>query len=149
MPQPNTSITRSTHLTLVFLCIFILAFFPGFLHFLLKLPLYPFRLVFPSASSTPPLALSPICPSGCIPVPSGLAMSTSSSWFQKTITLPAKSRGSYLITDTIVSQLPEIVSSLSAVRSVILSQKIITILAFSDVDARKSIPLTKWSVEGI
>jgi len=34
-------------------------------------------------------------------------MSTS-SWFQKTLTLPAKSRGSYLITDTIVSQLPEI-----------------------------------------
>ena len=31
-----------------------------------------------------------------------------SSWFQKTLVLPAKSRGSYLITDSIVSQLPEI-----------------------------------------
>jgi secondary thiamine-phosphate synthase enzyme len=30
------------------------------------------------------------------------------SWAQKTITLPAKSRGSYLITDTIVKELPEL-----------------------------------------
>jgi secondary thiamine-phosphate synthase enzyme len=31
-----------------------------------------------------------------------------SGWFQKTLTLPARARGSYLITDTITSQLPEI-----------------------------------------
>jgi secondary thiamine-phosphate synthase enzyme len=30
------------------------------------------------------------------------------SWFQKTLHLPSKSRGSYLITDTIVQQLPEL-----------------------------------------
>lgn len=30
------------------------------------------------------------------------------SWFQKQLTLPAKSRGSYLITDTVISQLPEL-----------------------------------------
>ncbi|KAI1917926.1 hypothetical protein LOZ53_000144 [Ophidiomyces ophidiicola] len=30
------------------------------------------------------------------------------SWFQKTINLPARSRGSYLITDQIVSELPEL-----------------------------------------
>ncbi|KAK2735031.1 hypothetical protein FQN57_001373 [Myotisia sp. PD_48] len=30
------------------------------------------------------------------------------SWFQKSFTLPARSRGSYLITDHIVSELPEI-----------------------------------------
>lgn len=30
------------------------------------------------------------------------------SWFQKQFTLPAKSRGSYLITDQVVSALPEI-----------------------------------------
>ncbi|KAL3417356.1 UPF0047 protein C4A8.02c [Phlyctema vagabunda] len=30
------------------------------------------------------------------------------SWTQKTLTLPSKSRGSYLITDEIVRQLPEI-----------------------------------------
>lgn len=30
------------------------------------------------------------------------------SWFQKTFTLPSRSRGSYLITDTVLSELPEI-----------------------------------------
>jgi secondary thiamine-phosphate synthase enzyme len=30
------------------------------------------------------------------------------SWFQKTFTLPTRSRGSYLITDEVLSQLPEI-----------------------------------------
>jgi len=30
------------------------------------------------------------------------------SWFQKTLTLPSKSRGSYLITSEIVNQLPEL-----------------------------------------
>lgn len=29
-------------------------------------------------------------------------------WFQKTISLPSKSRGSYLITDTILKELPEL-----------------------------------------
>jgi thiamine phosphate synthase YjbQ (UPF0047 family) len=32
------------------------------------------------------------------------------SWFQKQFTLPARARGSYLITDTVVSALPEIKS---------------------------------------
>ncbi len=30
------------------------------------------------------------------------------SWFQKSLVLPSKSRGSYLITDTIVRELPEL-----------------------------------------
>lgn len=30
------------------------------------------------------------------------------SWFQKNFTLPSRSRGSYLITDTVLSELPEI-----------------------------------------
>ncbi|KAI1615672.1 RalA-binding protein 1 [Exophiala viscosa] len=30
------------------------------------------------------------------------------SWFQKTFTLPSKSRGSYLVTDHVVSSVPEI-----------------------------------------
>ena len=30
------------------------------------------------------------------------------SWFQKQFTLPARSRGSYLVTDHVVSELPEI-----------------------------------------
>lgn len=32
------------------------------------------------------------------------------SWFQKTINLPARSRGSYLITDEVVAALPELKS---------------------------------------
>ena len=109
MPQSKPSITRSLPLTIAFLSIFILAFFPGLLQFLVKLPLYPFKfIIIPfGPTSTPSPASSPTCPAGCLPFPSGLAMS-SSSWFQKTLTLPARSRGSYLITDSIVSQLPEI-----------------------------------------
>jgi hypothetical protein len=109
MPQSKPSITRSLHLTIAFLIIFILAFFPGLLQFLVKLPLYPFKfLIIPfGPTSTPSLTSSPICPAGCLPFTPGLAMS-SSSWFQRTLTLPARSRGSYLITDSIVSQLPEI-----------------------------------------
>jgi secondary thiamine-phosphate synthase enzyme len=42
------------------------------------------------------------------PVHPSADMAGSSSWFQKTLTLPARSRGSYLITDSVVSQLPEI-----------------------------------------
>ncbi|KAK2763210.1 hypothetical protein FQN54_009846 [Arachnomyces sp. PD_36] len=32
----------------------------------------------------------------------------STSWFQRSITLPSRSRGSYLVTDHIVSELPEL-----------------------------------------
>jgi hypothetical protein len=34
--------------------------------------------------------------------------STEMSWFQKQFTLPARSRGSYLVTDAVVSELPQI-----------------------------------------
>lgn len=40
-----------------------------------------------------------------LPLVEGL---TTMSWFQKQFTLPAHSRGSYLITDTVVSELPQI-----------------------------------------
>ena len=103
MPQSNQSITRSSNLTLVFLGIFILAFFPGLPQFLIRLP-----FLLSSAPATPLQVSSPICTAGCLPFPSDLTMSSSSSWFQKTLTLPAKSRGSYLITDSVLSQLPEI-----------------------------------------
>ena len=104
--MPSTSITHSLLFNLLFLGIFILAFFPGLLQFLIKLPLYPFLSGSPAPE--PPLSplQSPVCPPGCLPVASEIM--SSPSWFQKTITLPSKSRGSYLITDSIVSQLPEI-----------------------------------------
>ena len=111
MPTSDQSFTRSTHYTLLFLAIFVLAFFPGLLQFLIWLPLYPLRLLTsratpPSVLPIPPSSLS--CPAGCLPAPPDLVMASSSSWFQKQLTLPSKSRGSYLITDSIVSQLPEI-----------------------------------------
>ncbi|EHK48900.1 hypothetical protein TRIATDRAFT_213429 [Trichoderma atroviride IMI 206040] len=64
-----------------------IALFPNSIYYIWTLPL---SLVFtrppPPADSTTPTM----------------------SWFQKQITLPAQSRGSYLITDQIVSALPEI-----------------------------------------
>jgi secondary thiamine-phosphate synthase enzyme len=79
--------------TLFFLCALILAFFPNLFIGVLKLPFS--RYTKPPASSPQNGASRPYSP-------------PSMSWFQKTIQLPARSRGSYLITDTIVSELPEI-----------------------------------------
>jgi len=73
--------------TLLFLCVFLFAFFP---HQFISILESPFR------STLPPK------------IPTTTPSTTMSSWFQKTIALPSKSRGSYLITDTIVKELPEI-----------------------------------------
>ena len=100
--MPSTSITQNRHLEFIFILLVILCFFPGLPQYLLLLP---FRLVFPS--STPAKTLSPSPPLEpyvavhCTPA-------TTMSWFQKNISLPSKSRGSYLVTDEIVQQLPEI-----------------------------------------
>ncbi|PGH09774.1 secondary thiamine-phosphate synthase enzyme [Blastomyces parvus] len=82
---------------LLFLPLFILAFFPSLFISLLKPIFYipPLHLLSPfptpptttATSSTPP---------------------TTMAWSQRTISLPARSRGSYLITDHIVSELPEL-----------------------------------------
>jgi hypothetical protein len=96
MPQ---SAAQSHAWTLSFLLIFFLAFFPGLPQYLLSLPL---SLIWPQSPSAPPLV---ICPAGC---EVSRTPEVSMSWFQKTFTLPAKSRGSYLITDEVVSQLPEL-----------------------------------------
>jgi thiamine phosphate synthase YjbQ (UPF0047 family) len=79
--------------TLLFLSIFVLCFFPNLFFGILQLPLLPFR-----ASSAPP----PVDSCACTSVPPTMA------WFQKTFTLPSKSRGSYLVTDQVVKELPEI-----------------------------------------
>jgi secondary thiamine-phosphate synthase enzyme len=100
--------------TLIFLAIFIFAFFPNAFQLLLKPILFPLTLLGADFSySKPPATLLPTCaccpPASCaetIPI----AKDNTMSWFQKSITLPSKSRGSYLITDTIVKELPEIKS---------------------------------------
>ncbi|RFU72413.1 upf0047 domain protein [Trichoderma arundinaceum] len=81
MPQQTNDIA-----TIFLLLIFMIALFPDSFHFLWTLPLsYIFSKPSPPADTI-----------------------ANMSWFQKQITLPAKSRGSYLITEQIVSALPEI-----------------------------------------
>ena len=105
--MPATSITQSKYFTVVAVLILSLALFPGLPHFLFGLPL---RLIYstrPISHPAPPIIN---CPPGCTPntlTPSPLD-AVNMSWFQKTFTLPSKSRGSYLVTDHVVSSLPEI-----------------------------------------
>jgi hypothetical protein len=81
MPQQTGDIT-----TIFLLLLLMITLFPNSLYFIWTLP------------------LSLILPKSFLPADSITTM----SWFQKQITLPTKSRGSYLITDQIVSALPEI-----------------------------------------
>jgi len=101
--MPQTSWTSSPIYQFLFLLIFILAFFPTAFQFLVKLPFHPFT--FPH--SKPPTApTAPPCPPPhCIP-----REKMPTAWFQKSFTLPSRSRGSYLITSEVVSALPEISS---------------------------------------
>ncbi|KAJ4538171.1 hypothetical protein HRR80_007769 [Exophiala dermatitidis] len=107
--MPATDITRSKYFTVVCVLVLLIGFFPGLPQFLLGLP---FRLIFPAPPETTPSIDN--CAARCIsiPEPQSLpclrAVNMSTSWFQKTFTLPAKSRGSYLITDHVVSSLPEL-----------------------------------------
>lgn len=81
MPQ------RFHDITTIFLVLLIMiSLFPNAFHYIWTLPI---SWIF----------LAPPLPSDSI---------ATMTWFQKQIALPAKSRGSYLITDQIVSALPEI-----------------------------------------
>ena len=86
--------SRSAHgadyLTLGILACLILFLFPAIFQFITRLPLH----LFPSKAA-PPRSLS---------VATDLRM----SWFQKTISLPSRSKGSYLITDHVLKEIPEI-----------------------------------------
>jgi secondary thiamine-phosphate synthase enzyme len=97
MPGQVYGYPSTTKSTVLFLLILTFAFIPDLFFATLKLPLYLIR-------SAPPAAIPNIQPPYCQPHPTTDKM----SWFQKTLNLPSKSRGSYLITDTIVQQLPEI-----------------------------------------
>ncbi|KAF4555098.1 Hypothetical protein D9617_3g021680 [Elsinoe fawcettii] len=91
-----------------FLAIFILAFFPGLFNHLLYLPLYPFKAAFSPAPQATPTTSTCACHC-CHTSTSALPTATPAmSWFQKQFTLPSKSRGSYLITDEVLKQVPEI-----------------------------------------
>ncbi|KAL8423584.1 hypothetical protein RB596_003701 [Gaeumannomyces avenae] len=100
------SAVRASH-TSSFLLVLLLfvAFFPGVFHYLFwSLPLAvitadPSRLSFTSSARDPSFSSR-----------SRYASSPSArmSWFQTQFTLPARARGSYLITDTVTKELPEI-----------------------------------------
>ena len=92
-PRPNAQSTSSFPiLYILFVLIFLIALFPPLFHALWTLPL---KLLLPSTYSS---ALSP----------ARYTKPAIMSWTQKTISLPSKSRGSYLVTDHIVSSIPEI-----------------------------------------
>lgn len=77
--------------TFIFLSIFILAFFPSLFNTLLYLPLHLLSHQSPPAPATHhPQTINTM------------------SWLQKSFPLPPKSRGCYLITDHILSNLPEL-----------------------------------------
>ena len=102
--------------TCFFLAIFILAFLPNLFQLLLKPLLLPIELL--GADFSPRRALLPTCnccpPADCItqhqqhPTTNTPSTPTTMSWFQKQFTLPSKSRGSYLITDVVQKELPEL-----------------------------------------
>lgn len=105
MPSSSTTSTSLTT-TVLLLLLLLLAFFPSLFHLLWSIPLALLTpatyLPSPKPSSSLPLSPQPSC--HCTSSPP----TTTMSWFQKSLTLPSKSRGSYLITDTIVKELPEI-----------------------------------------
>ncbi|KAH6712182.1 hypothetical protein BKA61DRAFT_81199 [Leptodontidium sp. MPI-SDFR-AT-0119] len=106
MPSPTTTTTSLTTTVLLLLLLF-LAFFPSLFHLLWSIPLY---LLTPSTylPHPSPHNTNPTCAPNYIPHHHQNQPPATMSWFQKSLTLPSKSRGSYLITDTIVNDLPEI-----------------------------------------
>jgi secondary thiamine-phosphate synthase enzyme len=111
--------TASPVYSVLFLVIFILAFFPQLFIGLLNLPLYVLpSSIRPRLSNDyhqPNLRAPPVSPCACTHLPpAGQTNSehpqTTMSWFQKTINLSPRSRGSYLITDEVTAAIPEIKS---------------------------------------
>ncbi|KAF4974645.1 hypothetical protein FZEAL_8480 [Fusarium zealandicum] len=95
MPQPSRFNSTTTPVLLCLLLV--ISLFPGAFHFLWTLPLSLLGLT----GSSHPRSTTP-------PQPIDHPTLTTMSWSQKQFTLPAKSRGSYLITDQVLSALPEI-----------------------------------------
>ncbi|KAK4135302.1 UPF0047-domain-containing protein [Trichocladium antarcticum] len=98
-PTPATTTTTTTTnttttTTFLFFLLLLVAFFPNLFHLLWTLPL---RFLSHSSPAHPP-ATPPRHPAH------------PAMWSQKQFTLPARARGSYLITDTVLKELPELKS---------------------------------------
>jgi hypothetical protein len=107
MPNPVTD--HSLRNTLLLIGILIISFFPSLFHYLWYTPLYLCAVaITPKAELQSPRryvnGVPPSQPQTNLPT----AHTNTMSWFQKTLTLPPSARGSYLVTDQIVSQLPEL-----------------------------------------
>ncbi|EMC94142.1 hypothetical protein BAUCODRAFT_36612 [Baudoinia panamericana UAMH 10762] len=109
-------VDHSLRNTVIFLAIFILAFFPSAFHLLIKPLTLPFEYLIRPPYETRQLLPTCACcpPAACYPTtttaPPTTATAPTMSWTQKHITLPSHSRGTHLITDTVTSSLPEIAS---------------------------------------
>ena len=97
--MPSSTTTTSLTTTVILLAFLLLAFFPNLFHLLWSVPLWLLSPTTYIPERLPPNVQSPL------PAPTN---TSSMSWFQKSFTLPSKSRGSYLVTDTVVKELPEI-----------------------------------------
>lgn len=98
--------TASPGYSVAFLLIFVIAFFPnlfvGLLHWPASTLTRSHQHKRSSAATPPPSLQAPSCCCG-----TGVEMA---SWFQKTISLTPRSRGSYLVTDEVTAALPELKS---------------------------------------
>ncbi|KAH7067939.1 hypothetical protein FB567DRAFT_253428 [Paraphoma chrysanthemicola] len=98
MPQQHSSISPLS--TFLIAACFLLALFPGIF---VSIAWAPYNSLVNYAFPATPTRQSVICTS-----PNICTSAPTMSWLQKSLTLPSRSRGSYLITDTIVKDLPEI-----------------------------------------
>jgi hypothetical protein len=100
MPARQTASPQvSSTTTILLFAVVFLAFFPDLFHLLWSVPL---GFLFGHSKSSP---TGTATPSPTYPSPSP---TTTTMWTQKQFTLPSRARGSYLITDQVVKELPEI-----------------------------------------
>lgn len=96
--MPSSTAAHNIY-SILLLSLLLVALFPSAFHYLIVT--LPFSLLFPAHSnSNTPSSTSQATP----PPPPPQNM----SWSQKQFSLPPRSRGSYLVTDHVVSQLPEL-----------------------------------------
>ncbi|EMR66693.1 putative upf0047 domain protein [Eutypa lata UCREL1] len=97
--MPSSTAAHNIY-SILLLSLLLVALFPSAFHYLIVT--LPFSLLFPAHSnSNTPSSTSQATPP---PPPPPQNM----SWSQKQFSLPPRSRGSYLVTDHVVSQLPEL-----------------------------------------
>ncbi|RYP69254.1 hypothetical protein DL771_006222 [Monosporascus sp. 5C6A] len=107
--MPSSTTTHNVYSFLLF-SLLLVAFFPGLFHHLTTLPFSILSFLFAprntAPSTTPSAAVSTDATTP--PPPPPTSNKNNMSWLQKQFTLPARSRGSYLVTEHVVAQLPEL-----------------------------------------